>query len=92
MASSEVTATPSRSAPVREPIYCDCCGTAILAEQVDDTIVIKAKRNGKFHVAVVTLAHRDRKEATPESLSGVQLQVDSTSPAPRNPGRHSPNN
>ncbi len=39
--------------PVREPIYCRCCGTAILAERVEDAIVIKIRRNGKFHVAVV---------------------------------------
>ena len=39
--------------PTRQPIYCRCCGTAILAERVEDAIVIKTRRKGKFHVAVV---------------------------------------
>ena len=43
----------------RQPIYCSCCGTAILAERVEDAIVIKTRRNGRFHVAVVQFQERD---------------------------------
>ena len=53
MANNSVVEPHLQPTPVREPIYCRCCGTAILAERVKDAIVIKTRRNGKFHVAVV---------------------------------------
>ena len=57
MANNGVAEPHLQPTPVREPIYCGCCGTAILAERVDDSIVIKTRRNGRFHVAVVQLTH-----------------------------------
>ena len=36
-------------------IYCDCCGTEKVAEIVGDNLVIKARRHGVKHVAVVPL-------------------------------------
>ena len=62
---------PAPSAPVRDPIYCGCCGTAILAERVDDAIVIKAKRNGRFHVAVVQCVTVTPAKG-PQALSGAE--------------------
>ena len=53
MADNGVAEPHLQPTPAREPIYCRCCGTAILAERVEDAIVIKTRRNGKFHVAVV---------------------------------------
>lgn len=34
-------------------IYCDCCGTQKLAEIVGDNLVIKDRRHGEKHLAVV---------------------------------------
>lgn len=34
-------------------VYCDCCGTEKLAEIVGDSLVIKDRRHGDKHVAVV---------------------------------------
>ena len=37
-------------------IYCDCCGTEKLAEIVGDNLVIKDRRHGAKHVAVVSIS------------------------------------
>ena len=37
-------------------IYCDCCGTEKLAEIVGDNLVIKDRRHGAKHVAVVPIS------------------------------------
>ena len=34
-------------------IYCDCCGTEKLAEVVGDNLIIKDRRHGERHVAVI---------------------------------------
>lgn len=34
-------------------IYCDCCGTQKLAEIVGETVVIKDRRHGEKHLAVI---------------------------------------
>lgn len=44
-------------------VYCDCCGTVKLAEIRDTHIVIKRRRNGRAHVAVIVL--------TPDEAAGV---------------------
>ena len=36
-------------------VYCDCCGNEKLAEIVGDNLVIKARRHGQKHVAVVPI-------------------------------------
>lgn len=37
-------------------IYCDCCGTEKLAQVVGDNLVIKDRRHGERHVAVVPIS------------------------------------
>ena len=37
-------------------IYCDCCGTEKLAQVVGDNLVIKDRRHGEKHVAVVPIS------------------------------------
>ena len=37
-------------------IYCDCCGTEKLAQVVGDNLVIKDRRHGQKHVAIIKLA------------------------------------
>jgi len=37
-------------------IYCDCCGTEKLAQVVGDNLVIKDRRHGTKHVAVVPIS------------------------------------
>lgn len=37
-------------------IYCDCCGTEKLAQVVGDNLVIKDRRHGQKHVAVVPIS------------------------------------
>ena len=37
-------------------IYCDCCGTEKLAQVVGDTLVIKDRRHGEKHVAVLKIS------------------------------------
>lgn len=37
-------------------IYCDCCGCEKVAQIVGDTLVIKQKRHGRIHVAVIKLS------------------------------------
>lgn len=37
-------------------IYCDCCGTEKLAQVVGDNLVIKDRRHGEKHVAVIKLS------------------------------------
>ncbi len=58
MANNGVAEPHVQPTPVREPIYCNCCGTIIVGEWVDDAIVLKVKRNGRVHVAVVSLTEK----------------------------------
>ena len=37
-------------------VYCDCCGTEKLAQVVGDNLVIKDRRHGEKHVAVIPLS------------------------------------
>jgi len=37
-------------------IYCDCCGTEKLAQVVGDNLVIKDRRHGSKHVAVIPIS------------------------------------
>lgn len=37
-------------------IYCDCCGSEKLAQVVGDSLVIKDRRHGDRHVAVVKIS------------------------------------
>jgi len=37
-------------------IYCDCCGTEKLAQVVGDNLVIKDRRHGEKHVAVLKIS------------------------------------
>ena len=37
-------------------IYCDCCGTEKLAQVVGDNLVIKDRRHGIKHVAVIPIS------------------------------------
>ena len=37
-------------------IYCDCCGSEKLAQVVGDNLVIKDRRHGEKHVAVIKVA------------------------------------
>jgi len=34
-------------------IYCDCCGSEKLAQVVGDSLVIKDRRHGQKHVAII---------------------------------------
>ena len=38
-----------------DSIYCDCCGTELMAKVVGDRLVIRDRRHGSNHVAVVPL-------------------------------------
>jgi len=38
-----------------DTIYCDCCGTEKLAQVVGDNLVIKDRRHGEKHVAVIPI-------------------------------------
>ena len=37
-------------------IYCDCCGTEKLAQVIGDNLVIKDRRHGTKHVAVISIS------------------------------------
>ena len=37
-------------------IYCDCCGTEKMAEIVGDNLIIKDRRHGVKHVAVIPIS------------------------------------
>jgi len=37
-------------------VYCDCCGTEKLAQVVGDNLVIKDRRHGEKHVAVIPIS------------------------------------
>jgi len=37
-------------------VYCDCCGTEKLAQVVGDNLVIKDRRHGVKHVAVIPIS------------------------------------
>jgi len=37
-------------------IYCDCCGSEKLAQVVGDNLVIKDRRHGEKHVAIIKIA------------------------------------
>ncbi len=39
-----------------DSIYCDCCGTEKLAQVVGDNLVIKDRRHGEKHVAVLNIS------------------------------------
>ena len=58
MANNSVVEPHLQPTLVREPIYCNCCGTIIVGERVDDAIVLKVKRNGRIHVAIVPLTEK----------------------------------
>lgn len=36
-------------------VYCDCCGTQKMAEIVGGSLVIKDRRHGSRHVAVISV-------------------------------------
>lgn len=36
-------------------IYCDCCGSEKLAEIIGENLVIKDRRHGQKHIAVVPI-------------------------------------
>lgn len=36
-------------------VHCDCCGTELMAKIVGDNLVIKDRRHGKTHIAIVPL-------------------------------------
>ena len=38
-----------------DTIYCDCCGTEKLAQVVGDNLVIKDRRHGEKHVAIIPI-------------------------------------
>lgn len=37
-------------------IYCDCCGTETLAQIVGENLVIKDRRHGRRHVAIIPIS------------------------------------
>ena len=37
-------------------VYCDCCGSEKLAQVVGDNLVIKDRRHGTRHVAIIKVA------------------------------------
>ena len=50
-------------------IYCDCCGTEKLAEVIGDNLVIKDRRHGEKHVAVLKISDLlDILKRTPHNL------------------------
>ena len=48
----------------RLPIKCSCCGKKVMAEQVGDTIVIKARRGKIQHTAIINLTSGPTKSDT----------------------------
>ena len=54
MEESDLSQPPSpNNPPIRVPVYCSCCGTQILAMRVGNTLVVRQKRHGRVHTAVV---------------------------------------
>jgi len=51
-------------------VYCDCCGTEKLAQVVGATLVIKDRRHGEKHVAVIPIS---------ELLDILKKKVDNSS-------------
>lgn len=57
-------------------IYCDCCGTEKLAQVVGDNLVIKDRRHGDRHVAVLKIADLlDILQNRPDNSSKDQAAV-----------------
>ena len=55
-------------------IYCDCCGTEKLAQVVGDNLVIKDRRHGEKHVAVIPISDLlDILEKRPHTLEKDQV-------------------
>lgn len=48
-----IVATPNSTE--RHPIACDCCGTETVAVLIGNRLVIKQRRHGRTHTAVVIL-------------------------------------
>jgi len=48
-----IVATPNGAE--RHPIACDCCGTEVVAVLIGNRLIIKQRRHGRTHTAVVIL-------------------------------------
>ena len=51
-------------------IYCDCCGTELMAKIVGDNLVIKDRRHGQQHMVIVSVS------VPPESLERLKSSVE----------------
>ena len=40
---------------IRRLIPCSCCGNEIVAERIGNNIVVRSKRHGRMHVAIIPL-------------------------------------
>lgn len=50
-------------------VYCDCCQTEKLAQVVGRNLVIKDRRHGSKHVAVISMADiLDRMQTKPDNI------------------------
>lgn len=55
-------------------IYCDCCGSQKLAQVVGDSLVIKDRRHGQKHVAILKADDLlDILKKTPDNTSKDQV-------------------
>lgn len=58
----------------RRPIRCDCCGTVVCAQHDGDRIVIRQRKHGRDHYAVVpvdkTLANEEDFRENVETSTG----------------------
>ena len=58
-------------------VYCDCCGTEKLAQVVGDNLVIKDRRHGTRHVAIIRLSDLlDILKRKPDNVSQDQAAVE----------------
>ena len=55
-------------------IPCACCGHEILAERVGDTIVVRSKRHGRMHVAVIHMEHLTMQPIAPTVIPSGRVR------------------
>lgn len=56
-----------------DTVYCDCCGTEKLAQVRGDTLVIKDRRHGQTHVAVIKI--QDLLDKVPEKGNNMSKDM-----------------
>ena len=50
----------------RRPIRCDCCGTVVCAHHEGDRVVIRQRKHGRDHYAIVLVDKKCNSEDNPK--------------------------